>query len=175
MGDSLSAGYGLPADSGWVNLLQQRLGDAWRVHNASISGATTANALDYIDQVLDQEPEVLIIALGGNDALRGFNLDSVSANLAELISKAQQNQAQVLLVGIDIPINYGNRYREALRQMYEQLAERYQTALLPFLLEGFARDQSYFQADGIHPNASAQELILANVWQYLDTMLQHAR
>ena len=174
LGDSLSAGYGLESGDGWVDLLQERLGPSWRIDNASISGATTANPLDYIDQKLAAKPAIVIIALGGNDALRGFQLSTVSANLSELISKSQTQGAEVLLAGIDIPINYGNRYRQALRAMYEQLATDHDIQLLPFLLEGFAEQRSYFQADGIHPNAEAQSLILANVWQLLEAMVARA-
>ena len=171
LGDSLSAGYGLEAGSGWVDLLAKRLGEDWRVHNASISGATSANALGYVEQSLVPTTEVMILALGGNDALRGFSLATVEQNLATLIRTAQSQGAQVLLVGIDVPLNYGGRYRQALAALYQRLAEDYQTPLLPFLLEGFATDPSYFQSDGIHPNESAQELILANVWELLEPML----
>ena len=174
LGDSLSAGYGLKSGDGWVDLLQERLGPAWQIDNASISGATTANPLDYIDQKLAAKPAIVIIALGGNDALRGFQLSTVSANLSELIVKSQAQGAEVLLAGIDVPINYGNRYRQALRAMYEQLATDHDIQLLPFLLEGFAEQRRYFQADGIHPNAEAQTMILANVWQLLEAMVARA-
>ena len=174
LGDSLSAGYGLKSGNGWVDLLQERLGPTWQIDNASISGATTANPLDYIDQKLAAKPAIVIIALGGNDALRGFQLSTVSANLSELIVKSQAQGAEVLLAGIDVPINYGNRYRQALRAMYEQLAVDHDIQLLPFLLEGFAEQRRYFQADGIHPNAEAQTMILANVWQLLEAMVARA-
>jgi acyl-CoA thioesterase I len=175
MGDSLSAAYGLAAEQGWVHLLAGQLArerPEWRVVNASISGETTAGGAARIDAALKQHaPSVVLIQLGANDALRGLPLDLAQANLARMITAAKRQGAQVLLVGIRIPPNYGPDYAEALRSMYVDLAKQHDVALLPFLLEPIAAERGAFQPDNLHPTAAAQPRLLAHVWAALQPLL----
>lgn len=174
LGDSLSAAHGIPADAGWVSLLQARLaGDnAARVVNASISGETTAGGLSRLPALLaGHEPDVVAIGLGANDGLRGLPIAQIQDNLARLVELSQQAGARVLLIGIELPLNYGPRYRSALREIYRELAQEKDTALVPFLLEGVALDPALVLDDGLHPNAAAQPRILDNVWPVLEPLL----
>ena len=175
LGDSLSAAYGISEDDGWVHLLQQRLQEKnldWRVVNAATSGDTTDNGLRRIDRVLaDQEPDLMILQLGGNDGLRGFPPPQIRQNLAEMIERSQAAGARVLLLGIDIPPNYGSRYREQFTRQYHDLAEEYDVALLPFMLEDVYDRDGMMQDDDIHPTAQAQPDIMENVWGALEPLL----
>ena len=174
LGDSLSAAYGIPADSGWVSLLRKRLLDSAQardVVNASISGETTAGGLARVEKLLsDHKPALLLIELGANDALRGLPLRTPKENLSRIITLAKRSGAGVLLIGIEIPINYGPQYRDGLRDMYRDLAAEFNLPLVPFLLEGIALDDSLMQADGLHPTAAAQPRVLENVWSKLAKM-----
>lgn len=174
LGDSLSAAYGMPAESGWVSLLEERLSasERGRVVNASISGETTAGGLSRLPALLERHrPDIVAIELGANDGLRGLPIVQIRDNLAALVAAAQQGGARVVLIGIELPINYGPRYRTQLREVYAQLAERAGTALVPFLLEGVALDPELMLDDGLHPNAEAQPRILDTVWPVLDAVL----
>ena len=176
VGDSLSAAHNIPVAAGWVNLLDLRLKKEMKappaVVNASISGETSAGALTRLPALLGKHrPSVVVIELGGNDALRGLTPAQLRANLAKMIELAQAAGAKVLLVGIDVPPNYGPAYRTRLKATYAELAETYHTALLPFLLEGVALQPGMFQADGLHPVAAAQPKLLDNVWPVLKPLL----
>jgi acyl-CoA thioesterase-1 len=176
VGDSLSAEYGLQRDSGWVALLAQRLqanNAGYQIQNASISGDTTSGGVTRLPDALARfSPAIVIIELGSNDALRGLDLAMTEANLSTMVTLAQQAGSRVLLVGMQIPPNYGRRYAERFRDLFGQVAERHGTRLVPFLLEGVATDKAMFQDDGIHPNEQAQSHLAENVWQHLEPMLQ---
>lgn len=171
MGDSLSAGYGLAAAESWVALLGERLArerPGWRVVNASISGETTAGGVARIDaELAEHMPDVVVVELGANDGLRGLPLDIAEANLARMITASQAAGARVLLVGMEIPPNYGPDYTTMFRTMFRTLAERHGTALLPFLLEPIARERDAFLDDNLHPTAAAQPRLLEHVWPAL--------
>ena len=175
MGDSLSAGYNLAADEGWVSLLGQRLADrkpAWRVVNASISGETTAGGAARIDSELaTHRPDVVLIELGANDGLRGLPMEQARANLSKMIDAAQAAGAKVLLVGMEMPPNYGPEYTAQFRGMFRELAEANGIPLLPFLLEPIARERDAFQADNLHPVAAVQPRLLGHVWPALEPLL----
>ena len=175
LGDSLSAAYGIPADSGWVTLLRNRLKvstPARDVVNASISGETTAGGLARVEKLLsDHKPALVLIELGANDALRGLPLSTPTENLSRIITLATDSGAKVLLIGIEIPINYGPQYRDGLRLMYRDLAAKFNVPLVPFLLEGVALDESLMQADGLHPTAAGQPRVLENVLPALEKVL----
>jgi acyl-CoA thioesterase I len=175
LGDSLSAAYGIPQRQGWVTLLQERLQAAkfrYRVVNASISGETSAGGASRVRALLAQDrPQVLVLALGANDGLRGLPVDEMRENLGNIIRAARRAKAKVLLVGMRLPPNYGPRYTREFYEAYGGLARRYRIAYLPFLLQGFADRREYFQADGLHPTAAAQPLITATVWKALRPLL----
>lgn len=176
MGDSLSAAYGLTTEQGWVHLLQRRMESthpAWRVVNASISGETTAGGAARIDAALaTHDPDLVAIELGANDALRGLPLDQAAENLTRMIVAAKDSGARVLLIGIRVPPNYGPDYAEALRLMYVDLAAKYDTPLLPFLLEPLGTEREAFLPDNLHPTAAAQPRLLEHVWTALEPMLE---
>jgi len=176
LGDSLSASYGLAQTSGWVSLLQQRLAAekfSYEVINASISGETTSGGLYRIDALLaSHQPRVVILALGANDGLRGLSLQATQSNLETMIRRTKKSRAQVLLIGMRLPPNYGPAYTEKFHRLYEQLALKYQIKRVPFLLAPIAGKREYFQADGLHPTAEAQPLLLDTVWPVLMPMLQ---
>jgi len=176
LGDSLSAAHNIPAGSGWVDLLGKRLsaqqGRATRVVNASMSGETTAGALTRLPALLAREkPAVVVLALGGNDALRGLTPAQIRANLAAMVKASQDAGARVLLLGIDVPPNYGPAYRQRLAAVYREVAATFKVPLLPFLLEGVALQPGMMQADGLHPTAAAQPRVLENVWPLLRPLL----
>ena len=175
MGDSLSAAYGIEREEGWVNLLAERLeGDA-RVINASISGETTSGGLQrFADIIRQRQPDIVLIELGGNDGLRGLSPNQMQANLASMIEQSQDAGAQVLLLGIDIPPNYGQAYRDAFTGVFYSLAEEYEISLVPFLLDNIALNDALMQSDGIHPTADAQPIILENVWPELEPLIDSA-
>jgi len=179
LGDSLSAEYGLKRGSGWVGIVQRRLDDAgldYAMRNASISGDTTSGGLSRLPAALQRHaPDIVIVELGSNDALRGLSLQMTRDNLARIIELSQQAGARVLLVGMQIPPNYGRPYTEQFRQLFEQLANERRTAFVPFLLDGMAQDRSLFQDDGMHPNEQAQEILANNVWTGLRPMVAMPR
>jgi acyl-CoA thioesterase-1 len=176
VGDSLSAGYGLLPGQGWVPLLQQRLqreGYGYRVVNASVSGETTDGAVQRATRALTlHKPAVVIIELGGNDGLRGLPVSRVRANIDLLIVKSRAAGAQVLLVAIRVPTNYGQRYASSFQSIYNELATRYRIGVVPFLSDQVAVNLALFQPDGIHPNAQAQPLLLDNLWPQLSPLLR---
>jgi acyl-CoA thioesterase-1 len=167
LGDSISAAYGVPAGSGWVDLLRAELEREQKcctVVNASISGETTEGGKYRLPGLLrDHAPQAVIIELGGNDGLRGFPLEVTRANLLAMVEAARDAGASVLLLGMRIPPNYGPRYTEAFHRLYAEIAGAADTAIVPFMLEGIATRPELMQTDGIHPTADAQPLILANV------------
>jgi acyl-CoA thioesterase-1 len=177
VGDSLSAGYGLIPGQDWVTLLQQRLKRehyGYRVINASVSGETTDGGVQRLKRALDQHhPAIVIIELGGNDGLRGLPVSRVRANLELLIMRSRAAGAEVLLVAIRVPANYGQRYTTSFQGIYKDLATRYRIGLVPFLSDQVAVDLALFQADGIHPNAQAQPILLNSLWPQLTPLLKH--
>jgi acyl-CoA thioesterase-1 len=179
LGDSLSAEYGLKRGAGWVALLEQKLASeklAWQVVNASISGDTTSGGRSRLAALLKQhEPKVVILELGGNDALRGLPLDMTRANLAAMARAATAAGAKVLITGMAVPPNYGRAYGESFIALFGSVAQAEKAALVPFLLAGVADGpdaESMFQADRIHPKAEAQPRMLANVWPVLRPLLK---
>jgi len=179
LGDSLSAEYGLARGSGWVELLRQRLAHEkidTAVVNASISGETTSGGVSRLPALLEQhKPGVLVIELGGNDALRGLPLSMTRANLTTLARLGREAGARVMLIGMQVPPNYGRRYADDFAAVFVDVARTAHTSLVPFLLEGIADagDQaSLFQADRIHPTAQAQPRMLDNVWPVLAPLLR---
>ena len=175
LGDSLSAAHNIATDQGWVHLLEVRLGKMtppWRVVNASISGETTLSGRHHLPKLLETyKPAVLVLELGANDGLRGLPLGAMKDNLAAMIDMAQAARAKVLLLGIELPVNYGPRYRDGLRAVYADLAQDKRTALVPFLLEGVALDPSRMQDDGLHPTAAGEPAVMATVWAKLAPLL----
>lgn len=178
VGDSISAAFGLEIDQGWTALLEERLeeeGANIEVMNASVSGDTTAGGLARLPRLLEQHnPDLVVIELGGNDGLRGMPPTNMQQNLSAMVEQSQEAGAEVLLLGMRIPPNYGVRYTQAFEQVFADISEKYDVALLPFVLDGIAgeADQSLMQSDGIHPTAEGQPLILDNVWPYIETWLQ---
>ncbi len=175
VGDSISAAFGLETSQGWVHLLQERLveGDeSWLVVNASISGDTTAGGLARLDPLLEEHtPEVVILELGGNDGLRGQSPVQLKQNLAEMVRKSQEAGAKVLILGMRLPPNYGQRYTTAFAEVFPKVAQETGAALVPFVLEGAAGVPSMMQSDGVHPTAEAQPVLLENVWPALEPLL----
>lgn len=168
MGDSISAEYGLPRNAGWVHLMEQELikdGSSWKVFNASISGETTAGGISRLPALLQQKhPGLVMIELGANDALRGLPLSETEKNLRSMISMSKKSGAKVLLIGMQIPPNYGRDYTEQFKKIYPRIAKEESVVLTPFLLAGVADKPELFQEDHIHPNAAAQSILLKNVW-----------
>ena len=176
LGDSLSAAYGIEQSAGWVNLLQQRLrerGYRYQVANVSISGETTRGGLARVAQALKtHRPDIVVVELGANDGLRGLLLGEMQANLHTIITQTRRHNAQVLLVGMYLPPNYGPSYTKKFHQVYVDLAVRHRIPLVPFLLDGVATDTALIQRDGLHPTAAAQPRVLENVWKHLQGMLR---
>ncbi len=176
LGDSLGAGYGIPVERGWVNLLQLRLkerGFPHRVVNASISGDTTGGGLSRLPAALERDrPAVVILELGANDGLRGQPIMTMAANLSRLIELCQKAGGRVLLAEMRIPPNYGPSYTQKFQATFGQLAKHYDIPLIPFLLDGVAGDPALIQDDGLHPRAEAQQRILDNVWTVLEPVLK---
>lgn len=174
-GDSLSAGYGLPQEQGWVSLLQKKLHDDkldYKVVNLSISGETTLGGKNRIAAALAaHRPAIVILALGANDGLRGQSLAAMRGNLEAMAEACRKAHARVLLVGMRLPPNYGTAYTEEFNNIFKEIAKRRKLALVPFLLEGFGDRRELFQADGFHPTAQAQPLMLATVWKKLRPLL----
>lgn len=175
-GDSISAGYGLPTNSGWVHLLQQRLDKAapdYRVVNASISGETVGGGRRRIQSALEQHaPDIVVLQLGANDGLRGARIDMLQSDLEAIVAAIHKRNARVLLVGMRIPPNYGADYVERFARVYTAVAGKFKLALVPFLFEGFGDRHELFQPDDIHPTRAAQPLMLETVWKKLEPMLR---
>lgn len=177
VGDSLSAAYGVQTEEAWVALLRARLDseglDDWVVVNASISGETTDGGLRRLPRLLEKnDPDIVVIELGGNDGLRGFPPDVIERNLAAMIEQVREAGAQPLLVGMQIPPNYGQRYTRAFADIFPKLASEYDTALVEFFLDGIYDQEGMMQDDGIHPTAEAQNKLLANIWPQLESLLK---
>jgi len=175
-GDSLSAAYGIPRERGWVALLEKRLaaeGYDYNVVNASISGETTSGGLARMAKVLGQHrPAVVILELGANDGLRGLPVAQMKANLEAMIGQGHRAGAKVLLLGMRMPPNYGPAYGSSFAAVFGELAKTRGCALVPFVFEGFAARSELFQEDRLHPTATAQPLILDNVWRGLAPLLE---
>jgi acyl-CoA thioesterase I len=176
-GDSLSAAYGLQPEQGWVALLEHRLHDQgyeYQIINASISGETSSGGLERMPHLLAlHHPAVVMLELGANDGLRGLPLQTVRDNLARMITLARNSGAQVLLLGIRLPPNYGQRYTSGFADLYAGLARQYQVPWVPFLLEGVALDPALMQADGLHPVAAGEPRVLDTIWPTLQPLLRH--
>lgn len=175
LGDSVSAGYGIKVEEGWVALLQQRLrqqGYGYRVINASVSGETTTGGLTRLPRALERhKPAIVVLELGGNDGLRGLPLATTRANLVRMIQLSRQAGARVVLVGMKIPPNYGPRYTQGFEQIFSDLAREYRLPLVPFLLDKVALTAGMMQEDGLHPTARGQPVMLDNVWSTLRGVL----
>lgn len=174
-GDSLSAAYGIPRNSGWVSLLEQRLANekpGWLVINASVSGETTSGGLSRILPVLlEHQPAIVVLELGANDGLRGLAIKDAERNLSKIIEASRNAKARVIMLGMRIPPNYGLKYTSEFSRMYVALAKRYKTALVPFFLDGVAGNPKLIQPDGLHPTANAQSKLLQNIWPELQKLL----
>ena len=175
LGDSLSAAYGMEISQAWPSLLQQRLienGHAHRIFNSSITGDTTQGGLARLPRLLDKHrPVIVLLELGGNDGLRGLPIEVTRSNLSSMIEKSQSIGAAVLLAEMRIPPNYGRTYSEKFNETYGLLRQNYAIELLPFLLQDIALESGLMQADGIHPTAAAQPLILDRIWEILQPLL----
>ena len=175
IGDSLSAAYGIDVNEGWVALLSDRLaaeGYPLRVINSSVSGDTSANGLSRLPTLLsDYQPAIVIIELGGNDGLRGLSLKELKSNLTQMVEQSQAAGAQVLVLGVQIPSNYGAGYTRLFSDTFVQVADEGSTALVPSFMSGMETSIELFQDDGIHPSAKAQPLLLDNTWAELKPLL----
>lgn len=175
MGDSLSAGYGIDLKYGWVTLLQERISGqySYQVINASVSGETSGGGLSRLPALLkEHDPAIVIIELGGNDGLRGHPVNIMRSNLEQMIEMSKDVDAKVVLLGMQIPPNYGGRYTRTFQQAFPELAKKHDLALVPFFLEGVAGDTELMQRDGIHPTADAQVTLLNHVWPALEPLLK---
>ncbi|HEX7129760.1 MAG TPA: arylesterase [Rhodanobacteraceae bacterium] len=175
LGDSLSAAHNIPLQAGWPDLMQARLTQMrpeYRLVNASISGETTSDGLSRLPALLKQyHPAIVMLELGANDGLRGLPLSEIRQNLAAMVKQCDESGAKVLLIGIELPVNYGPQYRDGLRAIYAQLAKDNHAGLVPFLLQGIALRPDLMQEDGLHPTAAAQPKVLDNVWPALLPLL----
>ncbi|ALH94060.1 arylesterase [Acinetobacter equi] len=176
LGDSLSAGYGIQKQQGWVNLLQNKLNQQYpkqhKVVNASASGETTSGALARLPKLLQtHQPDIVVIELGGNDGLRGQPPQMIQKNLAQLIQQSQKSKATVILLGMKIPPNLGTAYSKAFENTYKTVSQQYKVKLQPFFLDGVAGNKSLMQQDQIHPNAKAQPILLNNTYPYINSAL----
>ncbi|MBB6362339.1 Arylesterase precursor [Acinetobacter lwoffii] len=172
LGDSLSAGYGIQPQQGWVHLLQKRLEQQYpkqhKVVNASVSGETTSGALARLPKLLQtHRPDLVVIELGGNDGLRGQPPQMIQKNLASLIQQSQKAKAKVIVFGIKMPPNYGQAYSKAFENNYKVVSQQYKVELLPFFMQGVAGNKTLMQKDLIHPNAKAQTILLNNAYPYI--------
>ncbi|MEQ8859369.1 MAG: arylesterase [Pseudomonadales bacterium] len=178
LGDSISAGYGIQREQGWVERLQERLDghdNGWTVVNASVSGETTGGGLARLpDALASHRPDLVILELGGNDGLRGYPIARIRGNLDRMVRLVQEAGAVALVVGMQIPPNYGPRYTQAFAGVFTEVAERHGAPLVPFLLERVALQPQLMQSDGIHPTADAQPLLLDTVWPHLAPLLETA-
>lgn len=175
MGDSISAGYGIQQEQGWVHLLDQTLARSesnWRAINASISGETTGGGLARIDGVLaEHKPDIVIIELGGNDGLRGYPVSRIRDNLSQMVERVSASGATPIIAAMRIPPNYGPRYTRAFEDVFAEVASALDVTLIPFMLEQVALEEGLMQDDGIHPTAQAQPLLLDAVWHHLQELV----
>ena len=172
LGDSLSAGYGIQPQQGWVHLLQKRLEQQYpkqhKVVNASVSGETSSGALARLPKLLQtHRPDLVVIELGGNDGLRGQPPQMIQKNLASLIQQSQKAKAKVVVFGIKMPPNYGQAYSKAFENNYKVVSQQYKVKLLPFFMQGVAGNKTLMQKDLVHPNAKAQTILLNNAYPYI--------
>jgi acyl-CoA thioesterase-1 len=176
LGDSLSAAHNIPIESGWVHLLETRIEQSKHprpIVNASISGETTAGGLARLPKLLDaNKPALVVIELGANDGLRGLPLDEIKHNLDSMIRASRDAGAAVVLIGIELPINYGPQYRDGLRAIYRDLAAEFNLPFVPFLLDGVALNPDLMQDDGLHPKAAGEPKVLDNVWPAIERALR---
>lgn len=176
VGDSLSAGYGVPVDATWVALLQRRLtqqGYGYRVVNASVSGETTGGARTRLPRAIElHKPAVVVLELGGNDGLRGLPLRQVRENFEAMIAMAKKAGARVVLAGMRMPTNYGPEYTQQFHALYGELAKQHGAPVVDFFLDGVALEDKLMQDDGIHPNAAAQPRLLNNMWPALKQVIK---
>ncbi len=176
LGDSISAGFGIEVQQGWVALLQNRLAaqhSPYVISNESISGDTSAGGLARIDDALRRhKPQIVLIELGANDGLRGLSPEAMKANLTEMVKRTEKTGAKVLLLAMKIPPNYGKRYIEMFYNIYPQLAAELKVSYVPFILEDVALKTELMQADGLHPNALAQPIVAERIWGYLSPILK---
>ncbi|CEA06404.1 lysophospholipase [Pseudomonas saudimassiliensis] len=176
VGDSISAAFGLEIDQGWVRLLEQRLAEEdlrYEVVNASVSGDTTAGGLARLPALLAEvKPELVVIELGGNDGLRALPVTNMQQNLSAMVALSREAGAEVILLGMRIPPNYGPRYSKAFEQAFVAVAEEHDVPLVPFLLEGVGGVKGMMQSDGVHPTAAAQPLLLDNAWPAIKQALE---
>jgi acyl-CoA thioesterase I len=178
LGDSLTAGLGVAPDETYPARLEQRLrreGYSYRVINAGVSGDTTAGGLRRVDWVLRSEPEIVIVALGANDGLRGQSPQAMRANLETIVARLQTARARVLLAGMRLPPNYGSEYTTQFEAVFAAVARSAKVALVPFLLDGVATDPRLNQPDGIHPTAAGYEVIADRLWPYLRPLLRSGK
>ena len=174
-GDSISAAYGMETNLGWVNLLSQHLTDH-QIINASVSGETTGGGLVRLQKTLDaHQPDIVILELGGNDGLRGYPIDKIEANLVAMTRMSQSAGAKVLLVGMVLPPNYGQRYTTAFEGVFSDIADRFDLAFVPFILDGVATSSGLIQRDGIHPKPEAQAMIMEGILPALNPLLLKAK
>lgn len=179
MGDSLSAAYNLRQQDGWVSLLKNQLSQSHpeiQVINASVSGETTQGGLSRFNDLLaTHKPDIVVLELGANDALRGYPLDQTTLNLKKMIEQAQKSGAVVLLIGNQIPQNYGKRYTQMFFNLYKDIASKYSLAYLPFMLENVALNKDLMQSDGLHPNKAGQPIVLQNILPHLQPLLDNIK
>lgn len=176
MGDSLSEGFGVSREHAFPNIIKERLDKGavpfeTKVTNGSVSGSTSANGPSRLKWFLKSKPDILVLALGANDGLRGIDVKSSSKNLAETITLAKKNNIKIILTGMLVPPNYGPEYREKFSSMYQKLKEQYQLDFIPFLLEGVAGVKELNQADGIHPNDKGHEVMADNIMKILKPII----
>lgn len=175
-GDSLTAGAGLSADEAYPAVLERKIKEAgypYRVLNAGVSGETTAGGLRRVPWILQNRPEIVILELGANDALRGLGLGETKKNLAEIIKSLQKAHIRVVLAGMKIPPNYGKEYTQGFEKIFPELTTRYRLILIPFFLEGVGGQANLNQADGIHPTAEGYQKVVENLWPHLVPLLAH--
>jgi len=179
VGDSLSAGYGIDIEQGWVALLEQRLqtqGYGYRVVNASVSGETSGGARGRLTKLLElHRPAVVILEIGANDGLRGLPVAQTKDNIVTMVMQVKSTGARVLLAGMQMPPNYGVKYTQEFAAVFSGVARQEKQPLIPFFLDGIALDMQLVQADGLHPTAAAQPRLLDNVWRYLQPMLRKGK
>lgn len=174
LGDSLTAGYGVAKEEAFPARLEEKFkksGKTVQVINAGISGSTSASGVSRLKWLLKNKPDILVLALGANDGLRGFKLEATKQNLEQMIELARENKLKVVLAGMQLPLNYGDDYRNQFQQMYKELAKKYKVELIPFLLEGVGGETNLNLSDGIHPNAKGHEKIAETVYQHLKGLL----
>jgi acyl-CoA thioesterase-1 len=178
-GDSLSAAYGIPREQGWVSLLEKRIAEQrlpYRIVNASVSGETTSGGLSRFPANLKQhKPDLIILELGANDGLRGLSVNDMQRNLGNMIQAARDAKAEVLLLGMMMPPNYGHRYAQDFKASYTQLALKFKLPLVPFFLDGVAGNPELVLDDGVHPTSAGQPRILENIWTELGPLLTRKR